>query len=116
MDGLTILALGGAVGYMYQQRTNSQDLVSASVQSYRAEHGKPAAPGDTVTSCQVRGSLGVLPVEQANLSDLGQKEISGLAQGASELRDEALSFDERSGAKNVPAPSAIEGVYLNFDM
>lgn len=108
-DGITILVLGAAVGYLYTVQSTPRGLLETSVSHYR-EAQKP--PANRPTPAEIRESHDVCPVKEANLADSTPADISKLKEAREKQQKVIEQFDDQSGAEAVPPPPLIQGVFL----
>ena len=113
-DGLTILALGGAVGYLMTQKKNAESLVQKSISAYRAEDKPPANKPTPAAIRHVQESYSKdCPVEDVNM-EVSANRQQLMKEARRDLQEQAISYDENSGSLNEPPPPTIQGVYLTF--
>ena len=113
-DGLTILALGGAVGYLMTQKKTAENLVQKSINAYRAEDKPPANKPTPAAIREVQETYSKdCPVEDVNLEVSAQRQQL-MKEARRDLKKEAVIYDDQSGSLNEPPPPTIQGVYLTF--
>lgn len=108
-DGMTILVLGAAVGYLYTVHSAPRGLLETSVAHYR-EAQKP--PANRPTPAEIRESHDVCPVETANLADATPADLKKMKEVRQKQKQVVEQFDDQSGAEAVPPPPVIQGVFL----
>lgn len=113
LDGITILSLGAAVGYLMTLRKTAETLVEKSVTEYRQQE-KPPANKLNPSSKDIRDSFKdrPCPVEDANLADLNPKTVRLMQEARAEQQMSVQAFDQQSGGLQEPPPPVIQGVYL----
>lgn len=111
VDGLTILSLGAAVGYLMTMKKSAESLVEKSVHEYR-EQEKP--PANKPSPAEIRDTFKQrpCPVEDANLNAVSQPTIKLMQEARAEAQASVAAFDSQSGALQQPPPPVIQGVYL----